>query len=70
MSGQRENFQEQLSRLSQRYPGRETISLREACALLGKDPKTLRRDKSFPRIQQGKYKGITVPLVGLARWLS
>lgn len=69
---EKENFRDQLARLSDRYPERETIGLKEASDLLGVSRQTLMLDKTFPAKKPGGAKNakIIIPLVALARWMS
>ena len=68
MSREKEDFRENLARLTERFPGREMISLQEVAPILGRCVKTLRYDNQFPKRKIGSV--WFVPLVGLARWLS
>ena len=68
MAREKPEFREQLERLSQRYPGREMIEVKEAAAVIGCDFRTLVRDEAFPTRKLGtRY---VVPLVGMARWMA
>lgn len=68
----KESFLVQLDRLNARFPGREMISIKEACEVTGFCRETLLADKTFPVIRPGKVSNakIAVSLVGLASWLS
>lgn len=68
MPQEKENYREHLARLSERFPGRETITIPETAALLGRCTRTVREDKSLPKVRLNRE--YLVPLVGLARWLS
>lgn len=68
MPREKEDFRENLARLTERFPGREAISIQEAAPILGRCVRTLVDDKKFPKIKIGS--SWSVPLVGLARWLS
>lgn len=68
MSREKEDFRENLARLTERFPGREAISIQEAAPVVGRCVKMLSYDKSFPKRKVGNR--WSVPLVGLARWLS
>lgn len=72
MPKEKEGFREQLDRLSARFPGQETITLKEACDVVGLHRQTLLSDKSFPAKKPGGAKNakIVVPIVALARYLS
>lgn len=68
MSREKECFRDVLERLDTKFPGREAISLVEACKLLDVYRDTLLEDKTFPaRKLSGKW---IVPIVPLARWLA
>ena len=65
MPREKECFRDVLERLSERYPGKEAIPLKEASELVGTCERTLKEDSKFPaRKIGGKY---VVPLVPLAR---
>lgn len=68
MSREKEDFRENLSRLTERFPGREAITITETATLLGRCTRTLRSDKTLPKVKVSRE--YVVPLVGLARWLS
>ena len=72
MPKEKEGFREELDRLSARFPGRETISITEACEVVGISRWTLMKDKDFPAKKPGRGKNakIVVPIVALARYLS
>lgn len=71
MAREKLDFRDNLERLSERFPNREIIPLREVSAYLGCDSRMLLRDPAFPRRALGdQRKTYYVPLVGLARWLS
>lgn len=69
---EKEGFREQLDRLNARFPGRETIYIKEACEVVGLCRDTLLLDKTFPAKKPGNRKNgkIVIPLVALARWLA
>ena len=68
MPKEKECFRDALERLTDRYPGKEAIPLKDASELVGACERTLKADKTFPaRTVGGKY---VVPLVPLARWLA
>lgn len=71
MPREMEGYHEQLVRLSERFPDREAISIKECCDALPLDRRTILADKTFPakRVSDkatGKY---IIPLAPLARWL-
>lgn len=72
MPREKEGYRDQLERLSERFPGRETIYITEACEVVGLCRDTLLLDKTFPAKRPGGKKNgrIVVPLVALARWMS
>lgn len=64
-----DGYRQQLERLAELYPGKEVLTIQEACKMLRSHRQTLLADKTFPakRIgQKGKY---YIPIVGLARWM-
>lgn len=67
-------FREQLARLDEVFPGRETIKIADAAAYIGVYRGTLLGDKTFPARKVGgksKYGGAyVVPKVALARWMA
>ena len=72
MPREKEGYRDQLERLSTRFPGRETIYIKEACEVIGLSRETLLLDKTFPAKKPGDKKDgrIVIPLVALARWMS
>lgn len=71
MSIEKNDFRDNLQRLSERFPDKEIIPLKEVSEFLGCDPRTLLSDSKFPRKSFGtNRKTYFVPIVGLARWLS
>ena len=68
---EKEGFREQLERLCELFPERETISMPEACKVVGLCRDTLLQDKTFPAKKPGNRRNgkIVVPLVALARWM-
>lgn len=68
MFHERETYREILTRLGERFPGREAITIAETAALLGRCSRTVRDDKTLPKVKV--CRGYLVPLVSLARWLS
>lgn len=68
MAKEKENYHEHLARLSKRFPGREAITVPEAAALLGRCTRTVREDKTLPKVRLNRE--YLIPLVGFARWLS
>ena len=75
MPREKEGFREQLARLDEQFPGRETVNMVEASKITGLHRQTLLSDRTFPARKIGKlaseYGGAyIVPKVALARWLS
>lgn len=68
MPREKEDYRENLARLTERFPGRDTITITEAAALLGRCARTIRESKSIPKVKMERE--YLIPLVGLARWLS
>lgn len=68
MPREKEDFRENLARLSERFPGREAITVSETAALLGRCTRTVLTDKTIPKVKISRE--YIVPIVGLARWLS
>lgn len=68
MSREKEDFRETLARLTERFPGREAITIPEVAPIVGRCVKILRYDKNLPKRKVGR--SWVVPLVGLARYLS
>ena len=74
MPREKEGFREQLARLDERFPDKETLGMAEVSAYLGTYRRTLISDKTFPARKLGKtkseYGGVyIIPKVLLARWL-
>lgn len=68
MPREKECFRDVLDRLTERFPGKEAIPLKEASELVDSCERILKEDKTFPTKKLGgKY---IVPLVSLARWLA
>ena len=63
MSREKEDFRDNLERISQRFPGKEVLTYQEVCQYLGKTYKTVK--KMFPDQKCGG-----VPVVSLAKALS
>ena len=75
MPREKEGFRDQLVRLDELFPGRETLKLDEVAKLVGLDRRTLLKDKAFPAKKLGEnlreLGGVyIVPKVALARWLA
>lgn len=68
MSREKEDFRENLARLTERFPGREAITISETATILGRCPRTVLAEKAIPKIKISRE--YIVPLVDLARWLS
>ena len=61
-------FHEHLTRLREVFPDCETISIPQAAKFYGCHPNSLRRSKTFPARQMGRYARVT--LINFARWLA
>lgn len=70
MSREKEDFRAHLEILQEVFPGESMITLNRACKYLHKDPRTLKKDKTFPIKRCGKTGYQLVPVVGLARWMA
>lgn len=68
MSREKEHFRDALDRLSEKFPGREFITVAESCELLGCHRETIMNDRTFPVKHIGKR--CVVPLVLLAGWMT
>jgi len=68
MAKERADYHDNLEMLRELYPGKVSITIKEACALMDRDRRTLLKDRGFPaQLLGGQY---IVPLVGLAKYLS
>lgn len=70
----KEKWKETLEILRETFPGRLSISVREAARVLGVDSDTIyeairNKTKTLP-YQRISEKKIIIPMVGLAKWLS
>lgn len=70
MPREKELFRDNLLMLQELYPGRVTITLNEACELLGKHRQTLMNSKTFPKVQLAKRGEYLIPIARLASYLS
>lgn len=64
-----DGYRQQLEHLAEIYPGKEVLTMKEVCNMLGCHRRTLLADKTFPAKQiagKGKY---YIPIVALARWM-
>ena len=68
MPREKVGFRDQYQVLTERFSGREVISINESCQLLGLDRRALLDSSDFPAKKVGKK--YIVPLVALARWMS
>lgn len=68
MAKEKVDYRDNLEMLREMFPGKMTITMQDACALLSRDKRSLLGDRGFP-VQKvgGRY---AVPIVGLARYLS
>ena len=62
-------YHDHLTRLREKFPGQETINLKDAASYCGIDYRTLQAEKSFPVKRLGARLYI-VPIINLARWLA
>lgn len=74
MPMEKDGFRENLARLDETFPGRESIKINEAADYLGVHRRTILKDRTFPAKKTGsggRQGGVyLVPKVALARWLS
>ena len=62
-----EGYRVQLARLSERFPNKEALSIKECCELLSLHRTTICEDTTFPKKKVGgTYR---VPMVKLAQWM-
>lgn len=64
-----DGYRQQLEHLAERYPGKEALTIKEVCSLLGCHRQTLLADKTFPAKRIGNKGKYYIPVVGLARWM-
>jgi len=65
-----DGYREQLEHLTQRFPGKEVLSIQEVCKMFRCNRRKLLTDKTFPVKQfngQGTY---YIPIVKLAWWMA
>ncbi len=68
MAREATDYRANLEMLRELYPGKIGLSIQESCALLGRNRKTLLKDRAFPaQMVGGKY---FVPITALARYMS
>lgn len=65
-----DGYREQLERLTERFPGKETLTMQEVCAVVGCYRRTLLSDKSFPAKRIGKKGIYVISIVKLAWWMA
>ena len=63
-----EDYRDNIALLTQMFPNKATLSVEEAAAVIGCDKRTIISNKEVPTVRVGRR--VTVPLVGLARYLS
>lgn len=68
MPREKEDFRPVYTVLLEKFPGKDTISLRKAAEYLDCDQRTLANDETFPWIWVGKKR--VVSLVRFARWIA
>lgn len=64
-----DGYREQLARLAERFPGKEVLTMQEACTIMGCQPRTILADRTFPAKRIGNKGKYYIPVVGLARWM-
>jgi len=65
-----DGYREQLEHLTQRFPGKEVLSIQEVCKMFRCNRRKFLTDKTFPVKQfngTGKY---YIPIVKLAWWMA
>lgn len=68
MSREKECFRDNLEVVRETFGNLQFIPIKKAAELIGIDPRTLMKDRTFPLKQVGRM--YYVPAVGLARWMS
>lgn len=68
MAKEREDYRANLEMLQAKYPGRCSLSIKEACTVMGRDRRTLLKDRAFPARMVGYKYVISIP--ALARYMS
>ena len=63
-----EDYRDNIALLTQMFPGKATLTVEEAAAVIGCDKRTIISHKEVPTVRVGRR--VTVPLFGLARYLS
>lgn len=68
MAREREDYRANLEILQTKYPGRCSLTIQEACAVMERDRRTLLKDRAFPaRMIGNKY---VISISALARYMS
>lgn len=68
MAREKADYRDNLAILSEMFPNRLALDIKETCELIGCHRETLMLDKTFPKQKiNGKY---LVPIVALSKWLS
>lgn len=62
------DYRDNLALIAEHYPRKAALSLPETAEFLGCDYRTLKNSKTFPVVKCGRT--YSVPVVGLAKWLS
>lgn len=62
-----EGYREALEFLTDLFPGKAAIGIKDCCVALDRDRRTLLADKNFPAKQVGNRYTIAIP--ELARWM-
>ena len=68
MAREKEDYRSTLEMINAAYPNKAVLTIKEACALLRRDRRTLLKDRAFPaQLVGGKY---AVSVTALARYMS
>jgi hypothetical protein len=65
-----DGYREQLEHLTERFPGREVLTIKEVSNLMGCQARTLLADKTFPTKRIGNKGKHYIPIVKLAWWMA
>lgn len=68
MARETADYRTALEQIKEKYPGKINLTIQEACAVMGRDRRTLLKDRCFPaRLVGGKY---AISITALARYMS
>lgn len=68
MSREKQDYRVTLAVIQAAYPGKITLNIKEACAVCGRERRSLLKDPAFPaQMIGGKYH---INITALARYLS